>query len=97
MSQRVNCSSCGQPAEWLVTLHHDFHQPGRILAYCRTCRLEPPPILVSIPLSLIDDDAFVSLYEQRYTESEPDFATEIVFGEERPDLAEKQQQSSRRT
>jgi hypothetical protein len=45
------------------------------------------PITVSIPLGLVDEDMFVELYRLGYTESSPETAAEIVFGEERPNAA----------
>jgi hypothetical protein len=52
-----------------------------------TCRVRLPRILVSIPLELVDDVAFLKLYELGYTESAPDVAAEITFGEQRPETA----------
>lgn len=65
---------------------------GRVLVNCNDCRNRDVPILVSIPLELVDEDLFVELYRLGYTESEPETAVEIVFGEERPDLAAKARQ-----
>lgn len=45
--------------------------------------------LVAIPLDYVTDDVFVSLYRDGWTESAPDFASQIVFGIERPELVER--------
>jgi hypothetical protein len=44
-------------------------------------------VLVSIPLDLVNEDVFLKLYELGYTESAPDTATEVTFGEERAEIA----------
>lgn len=88
----VRCANCGEPAEWLVTIPYSDDKAGRILVYCDNCRNRGMPIHVSIPLKLVDEDLFVELYRLGYTESEPETAAEVVFGEERPDLAAKARQ-----
>jgi hypothetical protein len=79
--------NCGQPAEWLVTIPYSVGKIGRVLVYCDECRNRPTPIAVSIPLEFVDEDMFVELYRRGYTESAPAFAAQIVFGEERPEVA----------
>lgn len=86
----VPCSSCGVDAEWLVTMPHEPNGPGRLLVYCTACRIGRfGTVAVSIPLSMIDDGTFVALYCEGMTESDPEFASEIVFGVLREDLVER--------
>lgn len=83
MANEVRCSSCGDAARWLITLPYGEDSfAGRILAYCTQCRVRNSGVVVSIPLDLVSDDVFLKLYELGYTESPPDTATEITFGEE---------------
>ena len=91
MSRSVPCSSCNETAQWLVTLPYQYdRRPGRVLAYCTRCRLEKEQsVLVSIPIELVSDEVFVALYREGFTESVPDYASEIVFGVERPDLVRR--------
>lgn len=97
MAGQIRCSSCGEGAQWLVTLPYgDGSQAGRILAYCRRCRSRHPGVLVSIPLELVDRDAFLKLYELGYTESATDTATEVIFGEERAEISESAEGLMRR-
>jgi len=92
----VHCANCGQPAEWLVTLPYSDGLAGRVLVYGNDCRNRDMPILVSISLEMVDEYMFVEMYRLGYTESSPDTATEIVFGEERPDLAARAKRHLRR-
>jgi len=88
MTDEVRCSSCGDAASWLITLPYgDDSLVGRILAYCTRCRVRHSGVVVSIPLELVSDDVFLKLYELGYSESAPDTATEITFGEERAEIA----------
>lgn len=87
----VRCSSCGQPAEWLVTVGYNGDRTGRVLAHCTDCRKGDIPTLVSVPLELVDENMFVDLYRLGYTGSTPDVAAEIVFGEPRPEAAARAQ------
>ena len=91
MSRDVPCSSCNETAEWVVAYSYDGERaPGRILAYCTRCRREKEQsVLVSIPIELVSDEVFVALYREGFTESVPDYASEIVFGVERPDLVRR--------
>jgi hypothetical protein len=86
------CSSCGgQEDLHLVTL--PFEQKvgavGRTLLYCWKCRTPGQALGVSIPIDLVNEAVFCWLYFTGRTASEPSIATEIVFGEERPELARR--------
>jgi hypothetical protein len=73
--------------------YEEGQRAGRILLCCRTCRVEHSRVDVSIPIEWVDADLFVDLHEQGFTESEPDFAAEIVFGEERSEVARRAEEA----
>ena len=90
------CSSCGKTHDdlHLVTMPHDPHDPGpaapgRVLLYCYRCRSLRGPFGVSIPVDLVTDSVFEWLYSSGRTTSCPSTAANIVFGEDRPELAAK--------
>ena len=90
----IRCSGCGDPAVWAVTLPYQRGQrPGRLLAYCDRDREDKgEAILVALPLTCLTDDLFVSLYREGWTESEPEFASQIVFGMTRQELVHEVRQ-----
>ena len=82
------CSRCGSRDDLhLVTAQMcGPDAPGRVLVYCANCRSELAHMLgVDVPLSEVDVEFFVGLYRDGKTESAPDMAAEIVFGEALPD------------
>ena len=87
-SPKTHCSRCGSMEDLhLVTAQlWEPEGPGRILVYCVNCRTELAHMLgVDLPLAEVDEDAFVELYREGKTDSAPDMAAEIVFGEALPD------------
>lgn len=87
--KEVNCSACGSVNDLhLVTaLIFDSTEIGRLLVYCAACRRAKSEMIgIDVPLKDVDVDFFVSLYRDRKTESDPETAAGIVFGEA-PDSA----------
>lgn len=84
----VSCASCSSPATLVVTVAYDpGRRGGRLLAYCLPCREAlADHIQLAIPIGLVDDEAFVRLYEEDYTRSDPHMSTLVVFGRRREDL-----------
>jgi hypothetical protein len=82
---RARCSRCGESVELhLVTLpYQSERRGGRILVYCRPCR-DVMKTDVSIPLELVTAALFVGLYRLGFTDSAPDTAAQIVFGDAVP-------------
>lgn len=91
MSLNVLCSNCGAVDDlYFVTYGEpggDF--PGRTLVYCSACRkANNHRIDVSLPLGLMTPAIFIGLYQTGRTESHPETAVEIVFGEQLPAVVE---------
>ena len=75
--------------------------PLRILVYCRSCRdpaARRAPFALAVPLADASEELLLSWYrddnnpsESKYakTESDPEVASALVFGEARPDFIEK--------
>ena len=85
------CSRCGSSERLnLITLMHSPPEiAGRTLLYCADCRKElSNRIGVSIPIDDLTPEAFLELYRDGKTESEPSTAVMIVFGEENQPLVE---------
>jgi hypothetical protein len=85
----IPCSGCGDQAVWAVTLPYQRgRRPGRLLAYCdRDREGKGKAIRVAIPLDYVTDDLFVAFYRDRWTESDPETASLIIFGMPRHELA----------
>jgi hypothetical protein len=80
-----DCSSCGAPAEWLVTARYSPEQrAGRLLVYCDKAEHRvnfATHLGVIIPLGLLDEDpneVLTFLYEDGYTLSNPDLAADVI-------------------
>lgn len=85
----LGCSSCGETKDlYLVTKRfEDSSKEGRILLYCTKCREEKGHNLgISIPLEEVTREVFLDLYIQGETQSDPETAVEIVFGDSEHDL-----------
>ena len=85
---KPHCSRCGSQDDLhLITAQMCGPDvPGRVLVYCPQCRGELAHMLgLDVPLGEVDVEFFVGLYRDGKTESAPDIAAEIVFGEALPD------------
>ena len=81
-SPRPHCSRCGSLEDLhLVTVQMCGPDvPGRALVYCPKCRGELAPMLgVDQPLSEVDVEVFIGLYQDGKTSSYPKTASEIVL------------------
>lgn len=89
-TEPVRCSSCAMPAVLVVTVAYEQEtRGGRLLAYCLDCRERlAERIRLAIPIEFVNDETFISLYENGYTRSDPETACELVFGEVRRHLIE---------
>lgn len=82
----VTCSGCGAGGGLHLVVAGQppgSSFPGRLLTYCPRCRSHPEltsPVSVSIPLELVTPELFLGLYRLKVTESDPEQATQIVFG-----------------
>ncbi len=57
--------------------------------HCHKCRVDRDNIGISIPIEMLNEDLFVDLYIRGLTESDPDMAVKIVFGEAPAELVER--------
>jgi len=83
--QSVNCSRCGSGDRLnFVIMPYDDEGPGRVLVYCYRCRRSghSERIDVSIPLPLVTAELMAACYLHGLTQSDPDTATRIVFGDD---------------
>lgn len=80
----VKCSRCGSADRLnFVIIPHEEEGLGRVLVHCYRCRRSGygKEIDVSIPLLLMTSELMAACYAHRLTESDPDRAARIVFGE----------------
>lgn len=90
MSEEITCSSCERQASWAVTLpYEEGDTAGELTAYCDRCREEHSEVVTSIPLDILDEEAFVGLYSSGMTRTDPGIATRVLFGSEMPSLADR--------
>ena len=90
--ERPRCSSCGDVDDLhVVTLPYgQGNRAGRLLVYCRECRRERQKHFgIDVPLADVTITAFVGLYADGFTESDPETAAGIVFGEAPIDAVRK--------
>ncbi|CAH1220985.1 hypothetical protein ISS312_02041 [Alteromonas mediterranea] len=56
--------------------------PGRMVIYCAQCRKERPGNLdISLPIALLTTDLFKGLYIMGKTETDPQMAIQMAFGQ----------------
>lgn len=87
MQQR--CSNCAGTRDLYFvtngTQGGDF--PGRTMIYCAQCRKEKPGNLdISLPIELLTTELFKGLYRLGKTETDPQMAIQVVFGQAIPSL-----------
>jgi hypothetical protein len=85
MSSRPTCSRCGASDDLhVVTMRYSADEPGgRLLVYCSRCGEEMNPA-TSLPIALCTPEVFVDYYRRGLTNSAPDIAAALVFGEGAP-------------
>jgi hypothetical protein len=83
VSKSVHCSRCGGNEDLYFVTCRELGDSslGRILVYCQSCRSEMQQIIdISVPLTLVTKDLFLSLYRLGKTASDPMTSVNIVFG-----------------
>lgn len=84
MSRLVNCSRCGEEGDlhFVTCGEAGGSNAGRALVYCAQCRRDMKQhIDISLPLKLMTSELLLSLYRLGKTDSDPEMAIEMVFGE----------------
>ena len=86
---RQQCSNCAGTRDLYFvtngTQGGDF--PGRTMNYCVQCRKEKSGNLdISLPIELMTTELFKGLYKLGKTETDPQMAIKVVFGQAIPSL-----------
>ena len=83
MREDIRCSRCGSLQDlFLVTQpYSDDSDEGRMLVYCPKCRqVYEHRLIVHAPLAEMNPERFLDMYREGKTSSDPETASQIVFG-----------------